>query len=322
MAGGQERALRRRIRTIQSTKKITRAMELIAASQIARAQARLAAAAPYQQAMTFVAEQVADELGDQAGRFFGPVDEPRNLLVLAIVADRGLCGGYNANVLRALERILKGADQKGVDHRVFVCGRKGPPFLRFRGIHTERAFSGMSDRPGFADASAVAHAVSAPFFSEEVDQLLVVSTRYLSAGTQVVEARQLLPLPIGLGEKREDAQRKDGVGKSSSSSQQTASQGEQTSFGGYTEFEPDAKEIVSDVAARYVEAAVFQAMLEAAASEHTARQRAMAAATENADELTKTLTRVMNRARQDSITTEIMEIVGGAEALRKAPEEE
>jgi F-type H+-transporting ATPase subunit gamma len=313
MAGGQERALRRRIRTIQSTKKITRAMELIAASQIVRSQNRIRAAAPYEEAISLVAQEVAFDLGEYAGRFLGAADDPKKVMLLAIVADRGLCGAYNANVLRSVERTVRAGRQNGIENRIVSAGKRAPSYLRFRGFEVEHSFTGMSDRPRFEDAREVALRVTAPFTAQEVDQVLVISTRYLSAGTQVVETRQLLPLPIGPAGQPEDEQ---------DDSDRRSGGDTPASGGGYTEFEPHAQDLVEELVARHVEASVFQAMLQAAASEHTARQRAMAAATENADELTKTLTRVMNRARQDAITTEIMEIVGGAEALRQGPEEE
>jgi F-type H+-transporting ATPase subunit gamma len=310
MAGGQERALRRRIKTIQSTKKITRAMELIAASQIVRSQNRIAASAPYEQALTLVAEEVAKELGDYAGRMLGAVDEPKKVLILGLVADRGLCGGYNNNVLRTVERTVRVGKQSGIEYRIVTSGKKAPAYLRYRGLEVEKSFIGFSDRPAFENARDVALTILTPYMAEEIDQVLLVSTRFLSAGTQVVETRQVLPIPINPQGDEEDSEHHASAAQ------------EQAVFGGYTEFEPDAAELLDDLAARYVEAAVFQALLEGAASEHTARQRAMAAATENADELTKTLSRVMNRARQDAITTEIMEIVGGAEALRQGPEED
>jgi F-type H+-transporting ATPase subunit gamma len=216
--------------------------------------------------------------------------------------------------LRSVERTVRAGRQNGIEYRIVSAGKKAPSYLRFRGLEVEHSFIGMSDRPRFEDAREVALRVTAPFTAEEVDQLFVVSTRYLSAGTQVVETRQLLPLPIGPAGQLEDEQ-DDSDHRSGGDT--TASSGL-----GYTEFEPHAQDLVEELVARHVEASVFSAMLQAAASEHTARQRAMAAATENADELTKTLTRVMNRARQDAITTEIMEIVGGAEALRQGPEEE
>jgi F-type H+-transporting ATPase subunit gamma len=297
MAGGQEKVLRRRIRTVQATKKITRAFELIAASQIVRAQNRLTGFRPYLKGISEILAEAAADAGHTAGRVLGVPEAPQRVLVLAVVADRGLCGAYNANVLRLAERTVRAFQTGGVDHRLMSVGRKAQSFFRFRRLDLERSFSGFSDRPTFEDARRVAEVITPLFLAQEVDQVLIVSTRFLSAGTQVVETRQLLPLPEPTGEEGEDERpRRDG----------------------YTEFEPESPDLLVELVPRYVEATLFGALLEAAASEHTARQRAMAAATENADELAKGLTRDMNRARQDAITTEIMEIVGGAEALRQA----
>jgi F-type H+-transporting ATPase subunit gamma len=292
--GGQEQILRRRIRTVRATQKITRAMELIAASQIVRAQGRIAGAAPYLNGIAEVLAEAAADAGDTAGRVLGVPESPGRVLVVAVVADRGLCGGYNANVLRPTERLVRSGATSGVEYRLVTVGRKAQSFFRFRHIEVERSFSGFSDRPTFEDARAAAAAITPPFLDEQVDQVLIVSTRFLSAGTQVVETRQLLPLPEPAGDD------------------------DRPPTSGYTEFEPESPDLLVELVPRYVEAAVFGAFLEASASEHTARQRAMAAATENADDLVKTLTIVMNRARQEAITTEIMEIVGGAEALRQS----
>jgi F-type H+-transporting ATPase subunit gamma len=303
MAGGQERVLRRRIRSVEATKKITRAMELIASSQIVRAQNRIRAGAPYQRGIAEVLAKAAADAGAGAGRVLGVPEDPRRIQVVALVADRGLCGGYNANVLRTVERMVRAGRAEGKEYEIVGVGKKAPSYLRFRGIPVTESFIGFSDRPSFEDARRIAAAVTPRFLAEEVDQVFIVSTRFLSAGTQVVETRQLLPLP----EPGEDA------GPEGEAAPRT---------GGYTEFEPDSADLLVELVPRYVEAAIFGALLEAAASEHTARQRAMAAATDNADELVKTLTRIMNRARQDAITTEIMEIVGGAEALRQAAQVE
>jgi F-type H+-transporting ATPase subunit gamma len=304
VAGGQERVLRRRIRSIKSTQKITKAMELIAASQIVRAQGRIAAARPYQKGMARIVLETA--LGDPvaAGRLLGAPDEVHTMAVLAIVADRGLCGGYNTNVLRATERFIIARAKDGVDVRLFTVGKKAQSYFRFRGQPVERSFAGISERPTFTDARHVAAGVIAPFVAGEVDQVLVISTRFLSAGSQRVEQRQLLPL---LDPREAEEQPAD------------------TGAGGplgYTEFEPEAAILLETLAPRAAETDVFGALLEAAASEVTARQRAMAAATDNAGELITKYTRIMNRARQDTITTEIMEIVGGSEALRASSEEE
>jgi F-type H+-transporting ATPase subunit gamma len=298
VAGGQERILRRRIKSIQSTKKITKAMELIAASQIVRAQGRIAAAKPYQEGMARIVLETALGDPDAAGRLLGTPETIGKVAVLSMVADRGLCGAYNTSVLRATERLMADDTSSGVEYRLFTVGKKAQGYFRFRGQEVERSFTGMSERPTFADARTIAAAVLTPFVDGEVDQVLVVSTRFLSAGSQKVEVRQLLPLV----DPRElvDATETDAA----------------TGALGYTEFEPDAAILLETLAPRAAETEIFAALLEASAAEVTARQRAMAAATDNAGELIKKYSRIMNRARQDTITTEIMEIVGGAEALR------
>ena len=183
---------------------------------------------------------------------------------------------------------------KGTQVRVITVGKKALGYFRFRGIEVERTFQGFADKPQFSDARDIAQALAAPFVSGEADQVLIVSTHFKSAASQVVETRQLLPLTLP------DA----------------APSNEVPSLKGYTEFEPEVEQLLAELAPKALESEVFTALLEGAASFHTSQQRAMAAATDNADELGRTLTRIMNRARQDSITTEIMEIVGGAEALR------
>jgi F-type H+-transporting ATPase subunit gamma len=305
MAGGQERILRRRIKSIQSTKKITKAMELIAASQIVRAQGRIAAARPYQQGMARIVLETALGDPDAAGRLLGTPETINKVAVLCVVADRGLCGAYNTSVLRATERLIGADDSAGVDYRLYTVGKKAQGYFRFRGQEVERSFTGISERPTFTDARDVAAAVLTPFVDGEVDQVVVVSTRFLSAGSQRVEVRQLLPLIDPRESAGEDEAREVHEGPL-----------------GYTEFEPDAAILLQTLAPRAAETEIFAALLEASASEVTARQRAMAAATENAGELIKKYSRIMNRARQDTITTEIMEIVGGAEALRAGADDD
>jgi F-type H+-transporting ATPase subunit gamma len=304
MAGGQERILRRRIKSIQSTKKITKAMELIAASQIVRAQGRIAAARPYQEGMARLVLETALGDPDAAGRLLGTPESVAKVAVLSVVADRGLCGGYNTMVFRATERLLAGGTESGIDYRLFTVGKKALGYFRFRRQPVEQAFTGMSERPTFTHARDVAAAVLTPFVNGEVDQVMIVSTRFLSAGSQKVEVRQLLPLidPRTGGE--------------------TEAAGADHGPLGYTEFEPDAAILLETLGPRAAETEIFGALLEASASELTSRQRAMAAATDNAGELIKKYSRIMNRARQDSITTEIMEIVGGAEALRAGSDED
>jgi F-type H+-transporting ATPase subunit gamma len=337
MAGGQERALRRRIRSVQSTKKITKAMELIAASQIVRSLNRMNANRPYREGMARLVVEAAKGDPAAAQSLLGVPEERSRVAVLTIVGDRGLSGPYNSSTLRATERLLGALRREGVETRLFTVGKKAPAYFRFRNLALERSFLGMSERPQWADARTVAATVVAPFVAGQVDQVLLVSTRYLSAGSQAVQVHQLLPLPEpGKGaldaegrrpgaereraeraereERAERAERAEGATTpAAGSSAQSGSDG-----GGYTEFEPDVETLLAQLAPRAVESEIFAAMLEGAASFFTAQQRAMAAASDNADELVKTLSRVMNRARQDAITTEIMEIVGGAEALRQS----
>ncbi|HEX3947511.1 MAG TPA: ATP synthase F1 subunit gamma [Acidimicrobiales bacterium] len=309
MAGGQERVLRRRIRSVQSTKKITKAMELIAASQIVRSLNRMTANRAYRAGMARLVVEAAKGDPAAAAKLLGTPEERHNVVVLAIVADRGLSGPYNTSVLRATERLLTELTSEGIGIRLLTVGKKAQSYFRFRGQEVERSFLGVSERPTFSEAREVAAAVATPFVAGEVDQVLLVSTRYLSAGSQVAQVRQLLPLPDPTA--AETAGEAGGVGGDRAD---TAPEG----GGGYTEFEPDVETLLAELGPKAVESEIFTALLEGAASFFTAQQRAMAAASENADELIRTLSRIMNRARQDAITTEIMEIVGGAEALRQS----
>lgn len=287
---------------MRSTRKITKAMELIAASQIQRAQARIAANRPYRAGMARIIAEAAKGDPAAAAKLLVTPEDPRSVVVLAVVGDRGLSGPYNALVLRVAEKVTAEHRGRGAEVRVVAVGKKALGYLRYRGVEVAHSFVGFSDRPSYADARDVADYVGAGFVNGETDLVVLVSMRYRSAGSQVVEARQVLPLPEL---ESEDAPTAAAVS---------------TAPEGYTEFEPEVAELLTELAPAALVSEIFAALLEGAASLHTSQQRAMAAATENADELVRSLTRVMNRARQDSITTEIMEIVGGAEALRQEKE--
>ena len=319
MAGGQERILRRRIRTIEATKKITRSFELIAAAQIARAQGRIAGSRPYVRAISDILAETARE-STGATRLLGTPEAPQNVLVVVIVADRGLAGAYNSSVLRAAERLIRSGTAQGRSLRVMAVGKKAQAYFRFRHQPVSEQFVGMTDRPRFEDARQVAAAVVPLFLDGEVDLVQVVSTRMRSASSQIVETRQLLPVPQSAPRSGEGSPDGPGTEPTTGASTLDAVAGDAAAASparhGYFEFEPDAEQLLARLIPLYAEAFIYAALLEASASEHAARQRAMSAATENADELLKTLRRVMNRARQDTITTEIMEIVGGSEALR------
>jgi F-type H+-transporting ATPase subunit gamma len=298
MAGGQERILRGRIRSVQATKKITRAMELIAASRIVKAQQRVQAAVPYSEQITHVVRDLAAAGASSDHPLLAGRDNVATTCYVAIAADRGLCGGYNANVLRSVEGEVKADVLNGKDYSIVPVGRRALGYFRFRGYKTGEAFNGFSETPTYADAKAIGEYVTELYLSGAVDRVELVYTRFISSGSQEVVNRPLVPLDAQVVE--------GGDGK--------PGQAGDTPAADY-EFEPDPSTILSTLLPRYVEARIYAALLNAAASEQAFRQRAMKSATDNAEELIKNLSRIMNRARQDSITTEIMEIVGGAEAL-------
>ena len=294
MAGGQERILRGRIRSVQATKKITRAMELIAASRIVKAQQRVLAAVPYSDQITEVVKDLAAAGAGQGSVLLVGRGEVKKTCYVIISADRGLCGGYNTGVQRAAEGEIKADVLNGLGYEIVAVGRKADNYFRFRGYNRNASFGGFSENPTYDHARTIGQHVIGLFESGEVDKVLLVYTRFISAGSQEVVLRPLVPLDtetvVG-GDAKPAAQAGD------------------------YEFEPDPATILETLLPRYVEARIYAALLNAAASEHAFRQRAMKSATDNAEELIKSLARIMNRARQDSITTEIMEIVSGAEAL-------
>jgi F-type H+-transporting ATPase subunit gamma len=293
VAGGKERVLRRRIKSVQSTKKITKAMELISASRIVKAQQRVAAARPYSEQITAVIGNLAAAGAGLSSALLQQRDDVRTVAFVVVTSDRGLAGAYNGSVIRAAERAVKAAKAEGKDTRLVVIGKKAETYFRFRGEALDAAYQGMSDTPMYEDARTVARFVTERFESGEYDRVELIYTQFLSVGTQRVVERRIMPLD--------------------SSTLETAASGDGPSAD--YEFEPDPGLILDRLLPRYAEARLFAAMLDASASEHASRQRAMKSATDNAEDLITRLSRVMNRARQDSITTEIMEIISGAESL-------
>jgi F-type H+-transporting ATPase subunit gamma len=298
MAGGKERVLRRRIKSVQSTKKITRAMELIAATRVVKAQQRVLASRPYAEQITEVIKNLADAGAGVDHPLLRPPTPNGKIAFVVIAGDRGLAGPYTTNIIRAAERELQARRSEGADYSLILVGKKAEQYFRFRGFRIDSSFVGMTDTPTYEDAREVAEVVRSRFEAGEVDEVVLVYTQFLSVGTQRPTVRQFLPLA--------------GVNPSTDPDAVPSSY----------EFEPAPDEILHRLLPRYVEARLYAAMLDASASEHAARQRAMKSATDNAEELIIKLSRQMNRARQDSITTEIMEIVGGAEALRQGQSDE
>jgi F-type H+-transporting ATPase subunit gamma len=299
MAGGQERILRGRIRSVQSTKKITKAMELIAGSRIVRAQARVAAARPYSEQISEVIRNLAAGGAGLDHPLLKPRDEVRGVAYVAISGDRGLAGGYSSGVIRHVERAMAADRAAGRDVQLHVVGRKAEGYFRFRGISAESSFTGFIDQPTYDDARKIAAAVSEAFDTGAVDQVELVYNQFLSAGSQRLVQRTLMPLEAPAVQE---------------AAEQASHDGPSAAY----EFEPSPDLILAELLPRYAEARLFAALLDASASFFAFQQRAMKSASDNADELIKTLSRIMNRARQDAITTEIMEIVGGAEALRQS----
>ena len=297
--GAQLRVYRRRIRSVQSTKKITRAMELIAASRIVKAQQRVNAAKPYASQITRVISALASQSTIDHPLLQEQSDENR-VAVLLITSDRGLAGGYNANAIKTAQQLEELLRSEGKTPVPYLVGRKAVGYYRFRGRKVEQSWTGFSEQPSYEDAREVADTLIDAFLRTEeeggVGEIHVVHTEYVSALTQRAVANRVLPLVV---EESDEAPPPDFVLP-------------------LYEFEPDAAALLDALLPRYVQTRVYAAMLESAASESASRRRAMKAATDNADELIKSLTRAANSARQAEITQEISEIVGGANALAEA----
>ena len=289
---GQLRAVKRRIVSVQSTKKITRAMELIASSRIIKAQRRVEAARPYAETMRELIASVARNASNIDHPLLKQRDEVGNVGLIVISADRGLAGAYNSNVLRTAERDM----QEHRSTKIFASGKKAISYFKFRGHELAGDWQGFSEQPRIENAREVARAAVEAFVKGEVDEVRLAYTKFESIATQRAMVQQLIPAP------REDFEEESNEG------------GPKANY----EFEPEPEDILGYLLPRYIEGAVLQGMLEAAASEQAARRRAMKAASDNADELIENLTRVYNQARQAEITTEIMEVIGGAEALSSA----
>jgi F-type H+-transporting ATPase subunit gamma len=290
---GKLREVRRRIRSVKSTQKITRAMELIAASRIVKAQARSEAARPYAEE---IARVVADLMaaGGGGAELLTTRETVGAVGVLAVTADRGLAGAYNSNVLKLAEAARREAASDGQRSEVYAYGRKALSYFRYRQVELGGTWTGVSDTPPYTVAKEIGERLVADYLSGKVDRVVIAYTEYVNVAIQRPRTVQLLP--VVAPERAED-------------------EGEAAALRADIEFEPSAESILEALLPRYVESRVFASLLDAAASEHAARRRAMKAATDNADELVKILTRDANRARQAEITTEISEIVGGAEAL-------
>ncbi|TYB36196.1 F0F1 ATP synthase subunit gamma [Micromonospora sp. AP08] len=299
----QVRVLRQRIRSAKSMKKITKAMELVATSRIAKAQARVAASLPYAQAITGVLTALASN-----ARIDHPLLTPRERVrragVLLVTADRGLAGGYSTNAIRTAESLISRLRADGKEPVLYVVGRKGVTYYRFRNREIAASWTGFSEQPGFSDAREVGETLIKAFTAGAddvegqagadgivgIDELHIVYTEFKSLMTQTPVAKIIGPMQV------EDRPRSEGL------------------LPAY-EFEPEAEALLDALLPKYINTRIYAALLESAASESAARRRAMKSATDNAEEMIEKYTREMNSARQAGITQEISEIVGGANAL-------
>jgi F-type H+-transporting ATPase subunit gamma len=291
--GAQLRAVRRRIATVKSTAKITKAQELIASSRIIKAQQRAKAAGPYSREITAAVEAVVSKSANVDHPLTTQVPNPVRAAVLILTSDRGFCGGFNASVLREAQGLTNLLTERGVEVVPFVSGRKGIVWHRFRERPMAGEWAGYSDTPGYANATEITNTLleefRRPTAEGGVDEIHLVYTEFVSMLTQRPVIHRLLPLEI---EER----------------------AERTAIPIY-EFEPSPEEVLDALLPWYVESRIFHALLESAAAEIAARRRAMKSATDNANDLLEALTREANKARQAEITQEISEIVGGANAL-------
>tara|TARA_Y100001970_G_C14251145_1_gene871987 strand:- start:2907 stop:3776 length:870 start_codon:yes stop_codon:yes gene_type:complete len=277
-------------------------MELIAATRVVKAMTRANAARPYSTKMTGVIEDLAAGGVGIDDPLLRSSENVSSIGFVVITSDRGLAGAYNSSVIRAAEKEIMAAQTEGKDYKLVLVGKKAADYFRFRNYEVEASFSGMTDTPSYEDARVIATKVRDLFVSEAVDQVILAYQEFVSMGTQRVAVRKFLPLE---------------------SMQTVASEGGgDADSRALFEFEPSPEGVLSALLPRYVESRLYSALLDASASEHANRQRAMKSATDNAEELITKLSRALNRARQDAITTEIMEIVGGAEALGDGSSEE
>ncbi|CAN5896166.1 F0F1 ATP synthase subunit gamma [soil metagenome] len=290
MASAALRDTRRRIRSVESIKKITRAMELIAASRIPKAVGRVNASKPYTAKLVEVIENVGKASGGASHLLLEerPVE---TVGVLVVASDRGLAGAYATNIIRLAEQSMIDHKREGRDVALFTIGKNAQSYFRYRNYRIEQAWLGVTDAPGYGDARSVANTLMESFASGDSDTVECYFTTFQSALSQVPTRFSLLPIIPPAGEP-----------------------GAERAPVTY-EYEPSPEEILDRLLPRYVEATIFNMLLEASASEHSARRRAMKAATDNAEDLIRNLTVAANRARQAEITTAITEIVGGAEAL-------
>ncbi|MFE0414612.1 F0F1 ATP synthase subunit gamma [Streptomyces tendae] len=298
--GAQLRVYKRRIRSVTATKKITKAMEMIAASRVVKAQRKVAASTPYAQELTRAVTAVGTG-SNTKHPLTTEADSPSRAAVLLLTSDRGLAGAFNSNAIKAAEQLTERLEREGRQVDTYIVGRRGLAHYNFRERKVVESFAGFTDEPTYADAKKVAapliEAIEKDTAEGGVDELHIVYTEFVSMMTQTAVDSRLLPLSL------------DEVAKESGAKDEILP---------LYDFEPSAEDVLDALLPRYVESRIYNALLQSAASKHAATRRAMKSATDNAGELINTLSRLANAARQAEITQEISEIVGGASALADA----
>ncbi len=302
-----QKDIKGRIASVKNIHKITRAMEMVAAARLRRAEQRIERLRPYADAVRKMSRQVARAAGKLPQV---PIllqhESVSNSGILLITGDRGLAGSFNSNIMRRGMQTMEEFAHEGIDSKWYVVGKRGVSSLKFRGESQDGAYTGVTDRPAFANAREIAGDLMSAYVDEKLDRVDIVYNHYISPLTQVVTRETLLPLQEAMvlaGEGVDESDSKTG-------------DEEEDEHGSLWLYEPDPDEILKRLVPDYVEITVFRAMLESTASEHGARMTAMRSASENAEEMIEDLTLEANRARQADITQEIMEVVAGAEALR------
>lgn len=293
------RDIKNRITSVQSTRQITRTMEMVSTAKIRRAQDRIENARPYAMAIAEVLGNVVRYVpADVQHPLLAVRTERRRVAVVAVTSDRGLAGAFNSNIIRMTERTLADFAEAGVDVEFITVGKKALGYFRYRGIEPAMSLVGVSDKPTFAEARQIAQRVIDGYSNGELDAVYVLFNRFKNLAEQKPESHQLLPIERSVLEQAEA---------------EVEAKGRNLEY----VFEPTSGAVLESLLPGYVEALIYRALLESAASEHGARRTAMKSATDNASEMISTLTRSYNRARQAAITTEIAEIVGGAAALEE-----
>jgi F-type H+-transporting ATPase subunit gamma len=297
-----QRDVRNRISAVKNIQKITRAMQMVAAARLRRAEQRIEALRPYADAIRRMTRQAAEAAGNVPRLpILAEHEQVSKVGVLVVAGDRGLAGAFNSNVVRA--GVAAGREHSGEGRSAvfFASGRRPESSLRFRGLEVAESFTGFTDRPAYADARRIAERLMAAYIDDEVDQVEVLYNGYISPLSQVVRRETLLPLQRATVLTEEDEEDEE--------------QEEKPKHRALVEYEPEPEEILKRLVPDYVEISIYRALLESSASEHGARMTAMRNASENATTLIEDYTLEMNRARQAEITQEIMEVVAGAEGL-------